>query len=287
MDEIEQETIAWPAVAEEERYYHRFTLGQRYLHGALAVSFLALALTGLTLRFSTQHWAVSFARFVGGFAAIQFFHLFFAVILTAVFLIHVGDIGYRAIVRRERDLLWGPNSFVVRRKDFQDFYANMKYFLWLGPPPRLDRYAYWEKLDYWGEWWGMGVIGLTGYAMWFPPFFARFIPGKWLNVVLVFHTYEALLAAGFIFIVHFFNAHLRPHNFPMDLAIFTGRLSEEEFKERHPIEYERLVERGEIETLRADPPPRWLKNFGRLFGSLAILTGFALIGLAVAAFVRL
>ena len=175
---------------------------------------------------------------------------------------------------------------VARGKDFQDFFANLKYFLWLGPQPKFDRYAYWEKLDYWGEWWGMGVIGLTGYAMWFPTFFARFIPGRWLNVVLVFHSWEALLAAGFIFLIHFFNAHLRPLNFPMDLVIFTGRQSEEDFKIRHPLEYERLAASGELGKLRAEAPPRWLNNAGRLFGSLAIVTGFVLIVLAVSSFVR-
>jgi cytochrome b subunit of formate dehydrogenase len=274
------------AKSDEDLYYHRFTLGQRYLHAGLATSFLTLAFTGMTLRFSTQGWAVMAARLVGGFAVIQFFHLFFAVILTSVFLIHVGDLIRRMVFLREKGLLSGPNSMVVRRKDFEDFFANMKYFLWLGPLPKFDRYAYWEKLDYWGEWWGMGVIGLTGYAMWFPAFFARFIPGRWLNVALVFHSWEALLAAGFIFLIHFFNAHLRPLNFPMDLVIFTGRQSEEEFKIRHPVEYERIAARGELERLRAEAPPRWMTNSSRLFGLLAILAGFVLIVLAVSSFVR-
>ncbi len=35
------------------RYYVRFSLAQRYLHGALAGTFLGLAFTGMMLRFST------------------------------------------------------------------------------------------------------------------------------------------------------------------------------------------------------------------------------------------
>ncbi len=280
--------LAWRPNAgiDQELYYRRFTLGQRYQHAGLATSFLALAFTGMTLRFSTQGWAVTAARLVGGFAVIQFFHLFFAVILTSIFLIHVGDLIRRMVYLHEKGLLSGPTTMVVRRKDFEDFFANMKYFLWLGPAPKFDRYAYWEKLDYWGEWWGMGVIGLTGYAMWFPEFFARFIPGRWLNVALVFHSWEALLAAGFIFLIHFFNAHLRPLNFPMDLVIFTGRQSEEEFKIRHPVEYERIAASGGLRELRAEAPPRWMSNSSRLFGLLAILAGFLLMVLAVSSFVR-
>jgi len=76
----------------------------------------------------------------------------------------------------------------------------------------------------------MIVIGFSGYAMWFAPFFARFLPGWALNAVLVIHSEEGLLAILFIFSIHFVNTHLRPGSFPMDLVIFTGVESEEEFK---------------------------------------------------------
>ena len=48
-------------------------------------------------------------------------------------------------------------------------------------------------------------------------------PGIFLNIALVIHSNEALLAMGVIFIfVHFFSAHLRPESFPIDKVIFTG-----------------------------------------------------------------
>jgi len=265
-------------------YYRRFSLGQRYLHAVLLSTFLGLALTGLTLRFSAAHWAATFAHIVGGFAAIRFFHLFCAVLLTAAFLAHVGNLVYRIAAKRELDLLWGPNSMVPRWKDFVDFYRNLKYFLWLGPKPKFDRYAYWEKVDYWAVFWGMGIIGFSGYAMWFAPFFARVFPGSWLNVALLIHGEEAILAVAFIFSIHFFNGHLRPDSFPMDVTIFTGTQSEEEFKHRHPEEYGRLAHSGELEKLRREPPPLWLRNFARIFGTAAILTGFVLLALTVIAF---
>jgi hypothetical protein len=122
--------------------------------------------------------------------------------------------------------------------------------------------------------------------MWFAPFFARFIPGSWLNIALLIHGEEAILAVGFIFTIHFFNTHLRPDNFPMDLVIFNGRQSEAELKHRHPEEYKRLVESGELEKLRVEPPPRWLQNFGRAFGTTAILIGFVFLSLMIVAFVK-
>jgi cytochrome b subunit of formate dehydrogenase len=288
-------TIGHPAAAsdgapitrdEGARYYQRFSVEQRFLHGFLAVTFLGLAMTGLTLRFSTEAWATALSRAVGGFGTVLFFHLFSAVVLTIAFLIHVANLVYRIVARKEYGLVWGTSSMVPNLKDITDFIQQMKWFFWRGPKPKFDRYAYWDKVDYWAVFWGMGIIGLSGYAMWFAPFFARFIPGSWLNIALLIHGEEAILAVGFIFTIHFFNTHLRPDNFPMDMVIFNGRQSEEELKHRHPEEYKRLVETGELEKLRVEAPPRWLQNFGRAFGTTAILIGFVFLSLMIVAFVK-
>lgn len=282
------ETSSAAPVKREEgaRYYQRFSAPQRFLHGFLAITFLGLAMTGLPLRFSTAPWALAIARSVGGFGTILFFHLFNAVVLTVAFLIHVANLVYRIIAKKEYGLLWGSSSMVPNLKDIKDFIAQIKWFFWKGDKPKFDRYAYWDKVDYWAVFWGMGIIGFSGYAMWFAPFFARFIPGSWLNIALLIHGEEAILAVGFIFTIHFFNTHLRPDNFPMDLVIFNGRQSEEELKRRHPEEYKRLVETGELEKLRMEAPPRWLQNFGRAFGTTAILIGFVFLTLMVVAFVK-
>lgn len=270
----------------EGRYYKRFSLTQRLLHWVLAGSFLGLAFTGLEVRFGGMPWVQRVAGAVGGFGVILFFHKLCAVLLTLTFLYHVCEIVYRVAVKREFSLLWGPSSMVPRLKDFQDFYGNMKWFLHLGPKPKFDRYAYWDKVDYWAVFWGMGIIGFSGYAMWFAPFFATYIPGSWLNIALVIHGEEAILAVAFIFTIHFFNTHLRPENFPMDLTIFTGRQSEEHLQRSHPEEYERLAGSGELAELAVDAPPRWLKNFGRVIGATAVLAGLVMLGFVAAAFIR-
>jgi cytochrome b subunit of formate dehydrogenase len=278
---------ARPDNSGEKRYYIRFTLAERYLHGVLAGTFLGLAATGLPLRFSSASWALAFTDAVGGFGAILFFHKFCAVVLTIAFLLHVGDIAYRVVAKKEYGLLWGPSSMVPRWKDVQDFIGNIKWFLRLGPRPRFDRYGYWEKVDYWAVFWGMAIIGFSGYSMWFAPFFAKFLPGRWFNIALLVHGEEALLAVGFIFTIHFFNGHLRPGSFPMDLTIFTGRQTERELRERHPQEYARLTEEEKLETIRTNPPPRWLTNFSRLLGVTAIVIGFVLVAFTIVAFFRL
>lgn len=268
----------------QHRYYRRFTPAQTLLHATVVTTFLGLAMTGLPLRFSTSPWAKGFARTVGGFAAILFLHKLCAVILTLAFLAHVGHILYRGLILREKGIFWGPTSMVPQWKDVKDLFGNFRWFVGLGPKPRFERYAYWEKFDYWAVFWGMVVIGFSGYAMWFAPFFARFLPGWALNAALIVHGEEALLAVLFIFAIHFFNTHLRPGSFPMDMVVLTGRETSEEFEEKRAMEYSRLAGEGKLES-RADlPPSSSLITVTRIAGFVAVFIGLTLLVLTLMAY---
>jgi cytochrome b subunit of formate dehydrogenase len=266
------------------RYFMRFTRAQRYLHAALFTSFLGLAATGLPLRFSESIWARGLAKGVGGFGAILFFHKFCALVLTVAFLIHVKDLLTRVLVHHEKGIFWGSTSMVANWKDVKDLFGHLRWFVGLGPKPKFERYAYWEKFDYWAVFWGMVVIGFSGYAMWFAPFFAHFLPGWALNAVLVIHSEEGLLAILFIFSIHFVNTHLRPDSFPMDLVIFTGVESEEEFKHKRSLEYERLKAEGKLEAKLGEAPGIWQINFSKVVGYTAIAIGLILLVLTLSAY---
>ena len=268
------------------RFITRFTPAQRYMHGVLFSTFLGLAATGLPMRFSQSFWARKLASSVGGFGTIIFFHKLCAVVLTMAFLIHVKDVFQRGILNREKGIFWGPNSMVANWKDVTDLVSHLRWFVGRGKRPQFGRYAYWEKFDYWAVFWGMLIIGFSGYAMWFAPFFARFLPGWALNAVLVIHSEEGLLAILFIFSIHFVNTHLRPDTFPMDMVIFTGVESEEEFKEKRPGEYESLLKQGKLESRLGAAPAAWWINFARVIGFTAILIGLTLLVLTLSAYFR-
>lgn len=278
------EVVQTPEAATGERYIKRFTPAQRYLHATLFITFLGLAATGLPLRFSDSFWARTAAKAVGGFGAILFVHKLCAIVLTIAFLIHVKDIFTRAFINREKGVFWGPTSMVANWKDVKDLFAHMRYFVGLGPRPHFDRYAYWEKFDYWAVFWGMMVIGFSGYAMWFAPFFAHFLPGWALNAVLVIHSEEGLLAILFIFSIHFVNTHLRPGTFPMDMVIFTGVESEEELKHKRPLEYERMLEAGTLDLRVGNKPEKWQLSFSRVIGFTAVAIGLILLVLTLTAY---
>ena len=116
-----------------------------------------------------------------------------------------------------------------RWQDLCDIVAMFKWFFGLGPRPVFDRWTYWEKFDYWAPFWGVAIIGLSGVMLWFPTVTASVLPGWVFNVATIFHGEEALLAALFLFTVHFFNNHFRPDKFPLDIVMFTGAVSLEEF----------------------------------------------------------
>ncbi len=210
-------------------------------------SFIGCAATGMSLKFSNTRWASILSHLLGGFQTAGFIHRVSAILMIGLFLTHLVDVVRRKKGTSWKEFLLGPNTMVPVMNDLRDFVGSIKWFLGRGERPRYGRWTYWEKFDYMGVFWGMVVIGSTGLALWFPVFVTHFLPGWALNVATIIHSDEALLAAGFIFTVHFFNTHLRPEKFPMDTVIFTGRMTVEELREDKPAEYEALVTSGELE----------------------------------------
>jgi cytochrome b subunit of formate dehydrogenase len=264
--------------ARPERFQQRFDRVDRTLHGFLMLSFLGLAATGLPVLFATAPWAQRLAALLGGFGVTGVLHRLFAVILIAVFLSHLARLSHRLLIRKERGILWGPRSMVPQPRDVTDLIAHVRWFVGAGPRPRFDRYTYWEKFDYWAVFWGMGIIGTSGLMLWFPEFFSWFLPGWIFNIALLVHGEEALLAVGFIFTIHFFNGHLRPDKFPMDLVIFTGRVSEHELADERADEYDR-IRSGHAPPLEAGPPSARSQAVGRVIGTIAVTTGLTIVGL--------
>ena len=266
------------------KYVKRFSRAQIALHISVVLSFLTLAATGLPLKFSGAPWAAPLAAALGGAEVVSWLHRFAAVVTFGYFATHVAMMLWGMLVRKETGYLWGPRSMVPQLNDVTDLWANLKYFLYLGPRPKMDRWAYWEKFDYLAVFWGVAIIGLSGLMLWLPNFFTMFVPGWVLNAAYVVHSDEALLATGFIFMFHFFHTHLRPESFPMDPVVFVGKMPLEKLKEERPREYERLVASGELDSMLVDPPTREHLVEAYVFGFFAVTIGIAL---AVAIFIGL
>ncbi len=262
-----------------ERQFLRFTRLNRALHILMIMSFISLAATGMTLKFSYTDWAYILSRIFGGFEFAGYIHRFAATVMFGIFITHIIEL----LIRKRKkygslgSLVFGTNTMLFTKKDLKDFVGSIKWFLGLGEKPQYGRWTYWEKFDYFAVFWGMMVIGSTGLMLWFPEIFTLVLPGWLLNVATIIHSDEALLATGFIFTVHFFNTHLRPEKFPMDIVIFTGRMSVEELKEDKPAEYEALVKSGELEKFLVEPYPAIVIKGIRFFAWTALSIGFLMV----------
>jgi len=265
-------------------YIQRFTLGHRITHIFVILSFMGLALTGMMLKFANMSWAKYLADLLGGIEVARRIHRISAIITFGYFFTHLFSlIRLKAKTKTSlKQTLFGKRSLWFNKKDFKDFIGSLKWFLGLGPRPAYGRWTYWEKFDYMAVFWGVGVIGLSGLILWFPELFTKVLPGWLINVAMIIHSDEALLAVGFIFTIHFFNTHLRPESFPMDTVIFTGLVPLDEYKEDRPDEYKFLKESGRLKkmvVLTELPPKKMLAV--RIFGYIFLLMGITLILLII------
>ncbi len=270
-------------MTDKEGFQHiqRFSRMDRAMHVLLILSFFTLVTTGFPLKYPKAAWAKLLMGFWGGAPMAGLFHRIAAVVLMVLFAVVAvrcllflfpPGVGFKGWTKR----LFSPDSLFPRMKDWEDIKGMVRWFFNRGEKPKFDRWSYWEKFDFWAVFWGMFAIGGSGALLWNPELSSYIVPGWVLNVATLVHSEEALLAALFIFTVHFFNTHFVPDKFPMDRLIFTGTYTLEELQRDRPEEYERLVAEGKLDDLKREHPSIPLKLLSATIGLASLLLGLAL-----------
>lgn len=266
------------------KHVKRFSPIWRAAHLVFALSLMILTLTGIPLFYPDAPWAAPLMTALGGPHIAGIVHRVNAVIFAGVFFWHLFYIAWGIIRDWKNFKFFGPNSMIPNLQDARDMLAMFKWFFGKGPRPKFDRWTYWEKFDYWAPFWGVTIIGVSGLIMWLPNLFGAFLPGWVFNVAAIFHAEEAFLAVVFLFTVHFFNNHFRPDKFPLEVVMFTGTFSLEEFRHEHPLEYERLVATGELEKYLVDAPSPGKLAASKVLGFTLIAIGLTLLTLVAIGF---
>lgn len=244
-----------------KRYFFRFSLIQRVQHIVLFTTVITLSLTGFPLRYYDQPWAKPLYEFFGGIETAPWIHRITGLILLGLFVFHTGYWIYLFFKNRvgrlirERCLTVGnfikeffSMEMIPNKKDLYDFIDMCKYLLFISSKrPRYDRMSWKEKFDYFAPYWGIPILGPAGAALWFRDEFTQYVPGIVLNAFYIMHTDEALLAAIFLFFVHWYNVHYSPEKFPMATVFVTGYLSEEEMVHEHYEEYTNIMKEQGLE----------------------------------------
>ena len=255
-------------------YIKRFSKFQRVFHLFLMLTFLIQASTGLSRMFIITGWGEKLSNFFGGYETAYLIHCTGGVLMMLGFAVHIIILMTKIDRRNLIKSLIGPDSMVPTFQDAKHLWQRIRWFFGLGPPPKLDRWAYWEKFDYWAVFWGIPLLGGTGLMLMFPFLTSQILPGWTLNIAALLHRAEALLAISYVFIVHFFIGHLRPLSFPMSEAMFSGSVPLEEAREEKQAWVERLTKEGKIELAGVNPPARWFRTLYFIFGYTAL--GFGL-----------
>ncbi len=243
------------------------------------VFFMIQGSTGLARMYIETGWGEGLASIFGGYERSLVIHKYAGILLIIGFLLHLVYLVFKVNWRKFPGALFEPDSLVPQLQDIKQFFKHVSWFLGIGKAPRFDRWGYWEKFDYWAVFWGIPILGGTGLILAYPLASSDIMPGWFLNVAFWIHRIEAMLAMVHVFIIHFFVAHLRRHNFPMDRAMFEGSSRLDALLEEKPAWIERLERTGELDhVLVAEARPA-RRLFYYVFGYVALLFGtFLLIG---------
>ena len=244
--------------------YPRFDRGQRLEHTLLIISFTTLAISGLPQKYPDTAWGDLLIRLMGGIEFTRQIHHLVAIMLMLEIVYHGVIVAYKTLVLRL------PLTMLPGWKDLKDGWQALLYNVGLMKrPPRMGRYTFGEKIEYWAVVWGTVIMVITGFILWNPILAVQFLPGQFIPAAKAAHGGEALLAVLAIITWHVYHVHLKHFN----KSMFTGYLS------RHEMEAEHQLELTEFESGPANPAidPLILRRRQRVFIPVAAVISVVLL----------
>jgi cytochrome b subunit of formate dehydrogenase len=248
-------------IKDGKKYFYKFTPIQRAQHITIASCVIVLVLTGMPLKFHDAFWAPRLYALFGGIKVAPVVHKIAGTVLMLLFLFHLIYAGYCIVtdmivpLKKKKQLRPGTllkslltHPIMPSFKDVKDIIDLLKYYLFLTDErPAGEKFTWKEKFDYWAPFWGIVIMVTTGIIMWQKEIVTRILPGYVINFALIAHSDEALLAALFLFIWHFYNVHFSTSVFPMGTVFLTGYLPEHLMVEEHYEYYLKVMKAAGLE----------------------------------------
>ena len=227
----------------EHIMYERMTLNERIQHGTMALSFICLVLTGFMLRFPDAWWVEAIRGIYShAFDYRSWIHRIAGIVMVCVSAYHVY---YVVFTKRGRQLI---RDLMIKPDDVAVLFRTIRYYVGLADEkPKVGRFSYVEKAEYWALIWGTIVMAITGVILWFETASMGLLSKLGWDIARTIHYYEAILATLAIVVWHFYFVIFNPEVYPMSLAWLTGKVSEQEMAEEHPLELE-SIRRAELKA---------------------------------------
>lgn len=251
--------------AEKPALYERFPVWRRIEHIIMVLSFSTLGLTGLPQKFPNSNLGIAFVQGLGGIENLRAIHHTAAIIMMFGTAYHLLFMGYSVLVLRDR------MSMLPSLQDVKDGLQALLYNVGFAKEyPKMGRYTFEEKMEYWAFVWGAAVMGATGFMMWNPITATKYLPGEFVPAAKAAHGGEAVLAVLAIIIWHMYGVHIRRFN----KAMFTGMQTEEEMLHEHPLEL------AEIKSGRMHHKldPKTLRKRQMIYFPIAAILAIAMLG---------
>ncbi len=196
----------------------RMSRGFRLAHGLMMVSFIVLAYSGFALAWPEAWWAAPLVQWEDQTALRGLIHRIAAVVMLVSLGVHVLHL---IIDRRARACI---RKMLPTFEDWHEFRERMRWYLGLRKDmPLSGPLGYPEKAEYLALIWGLVVMAVTGFLLWFENVTLAWAP-KWVaDVATTIHFYEAVLASLAILVWHFYFVIFDPLVYPMDTAWLTGK----------------------------------------------------------------
>ena len=250
---------------EKPAQYERFPLWRRIEHIVMVLSFSTLGLTGLPQKFPDSGLGIAFVQGLGGIENLRTVHHIAAIVMMFGTAYHLLYMGYSVLVLRDR------MSMLPSLQDVKDGLQALLYNVGFAKEyPKMGRYTFEEKMEYWAFVWGAAVMGATGFMMWNPITATNYLPGEFVPAAKAAHGGEAVLAVLAIIIWHMYGVHIRRFN----KAMFTGMQTEEEMLHEHPLELEEI----KSGRMHRRPDPKTLRKRQLIYFPIAAILAIAMLG---------
>ncbi|HNN12472.1 MAG TPA: cytochrome b/b6 domain-containing protein, partial [Anaerolineales bacterium] len=213
----------------------------------------------------TAELAVTFVQALGGIENLRAIHHTAAIIMMFGTAYHLIYMGYSVIVLRDK------MSMLPSLQDAKDGLQALLYNVGFAKEyPKMGRYTFEEKMEYWAFVWGAAVMGATGFMMWNPITATKFLPGEFVPAAKAAHGGEAVLAVLAIIIWHMYGVHIKRFN----KAMFTGMQTEAEMLHEHPLELEEI----KSGRMHRHPDPKTLRKRQMIYFPIAAVLTLAMLG---------